>query len=185
MKKPRLLLLKIHQENMFHLTFPDISHKSRYLDMIEEWKNFEPTPTSPGALFHGDTYEEFLKNRKQDTTSNRLWVPATLYFFMDDEDILWEIQIRHSIDHPRLSLEWWCGGHIGYGLRPIARGRGLATEMLRFGLIEAKKLGIEKILISAHEDNPASWKTIERLDGEYLTMIDDEGKNLKVYWITL
>lgn len=169
---------------MLYLTFPNISHQSRYLEMIEEWKNFE-TPTSPWALFHGDNFEEFLENRKQDLISNRLWVPSTLFFFMDDEKILGAIQIRHTIDHPNLSLEWWCGGHIGYGLRPSARGQWLAREMLRLWLIEAQKLGIEKILISAHEDNPASWKTIERVGGEYVRTIDDEGKNLKVYWINL
>lgn len=57
--------------------------------------------------------------------------------------------------------------------------------MLRLGLIEAKKLGIERILISAHADNPASWKTIKRCGGIFLKSIDDEGKKLKVYWIHL
>ncbi len=57
--------------------------------------------------------------------------------------------------------------------------------MLRLGLIEANKLGIEKVLISAHEDNIASWKTIESCGGEYIKTIPNEGKNLKVYWITL
>jgi predicted acetyltransferase len=33
--------------------------------------------------------------------------------------------------------------------------------MLSLGLIEAKKLGIDTVMISAHEDNPTSWRTIE------------------------
>lgn len=170
---------------MLHLTFPDISHQSRYLDMIEEWRNFETTPTSPRRLFAGENYEEFLSIVKQDMGDSLRWVNSTLFFFMDDEKILGAIQIRHTIDHPNLSLEWWCGGHIGYGLRPSARGQWLAREMLRLWLTEAQKLGIERVLISAHEDNPASWKTIESSGGEYIKTIDDEGKNLKVYWIKL
>ncbi len=170
---------------MLYLTFPDISHQSRYLDMIEEWKAFEATPTSPRKLFAGENYDEFLQIIKKDLTENQKWINGTLFFFMHDEKILGAIHIRHTIDHPNLSLEWWCGGHIGYGLRPSARGQWLAREMLRLWLIEAQKLGIEKILISAHEDNPASWKTIERVGGEYVRTIDDEGKNLKVYWINL
>jgi predicted acetyltransferase len=33
--------------------------------------------------------------------------------------------------------------------------------MLSLGLEEARKMDIEKVLISAHADNIASWKTIE------------------------
>lgn len=57
--------------------------------------------------------------------------------------------------------------------------------MLALGLIQARKLGIQKVLISAHEDNIASWKTIESCGGEYIKTIPDEEKNLKVYEITL
>ncbi len=55
--------------------------------------------------------------------------------------------------------------------------------MLRLGLIEAQKTGINKILISALEERIASWKTIESSGGKYVKTIDEDGKNLKVYWI--
>lgn len=35
---------------MLKLEFPNESHKNQYLEMIEEWKNYEK-PTSPGKLF--------------------------------------------------------------------------------------------------------------------------------------
>ena len=169
--------------SMLHLSFPNISHKSEYLAMISEWQAFEVTPTSPRKLFSWETYEDFLEIVKKDITDNPHGVNSTLFFFMDDDTILWAIQIRHSIDHPNLSLEGWCGGNIWYGLRPSARGKGLSKKMLQLGLIEAWKLGIQKVLISAHEDNIASWKTIESCGGEYIKTIPDEGKSLKVYWI--
>lgn len=169
---------------MLHLSFPNISHKFAYLDMIEEWKNFE-TPTTPSILFRWETFEEFLSIVERNRVSNTLWVPATCYFFMDDETILWAIQIRHSTDHPALSLEGWCGGNIGYWLRPSARGQWLSSKMLRLGLIEARNLGIQKVLISALEERVASWKTIERCGGEYIKTIDEDGKGLKVYWIKI
>jgi predicted acetyltransferase len=168
---------------MFHLTFPTISHKSRYLEMIEEWRNFESIPTSPRALFHGETFEEFLDIATKYKTANPNGINSTLFFFMEDAEILWALQLRHHINHPNCSLEWKCGGHIGYGLRPSARGKWLAKVMLSLGLEEARKMDIEKVLISAHADNIASWKTIEWLDGEFIKEIDDDGKRLKVYWI--
>jgi predicted acetyltransferase len=153
--------------------------------MIEEWKKFETTPTSPTVLFRGNDYDDFLKIIEQNVISNQLGVPATLFFFMEDENILWAIQVRHHIDHPRLSLEWEGHGHIGYWLRPSARGKWLASEMLRLWLIEAKKLGIETVVISADEDNPASWRTIEKCGWKLIDMKVNDGKNQKIYTIEL
>ncbi len=107
---------------MYYLSFPTIFHKSRYLDMIKEWRNFETIPTSPRALFRGESYEEFLEIIENNRISNQLGVPATLFFFMDNEEILGALQLRHHIDHPNLALDGGCGGHIGYGLRPSTRG---------------------------------------------------------------
>jgi hypothetical protein len=87
---------------MFHLSFPNISHKSEYLAMIEEWKSFETTLTSPSILFRWETFEEFLSIVERNRVANTLWVPATCYFFMDDDGILWAIQIR-----PPESITWW------------------------------------------------------------------------------
>lgn len=168
---------------MLHLSFPNISHKSAYLEMIEEWKNFEKTPTSPSRLFVGKSYEDFLDIITLDLTNNPNKVNSSLFFFMDDEMILWAIQIRHSIDHPKLSREGWAGGHIGYGLRPSARGKWLARETLGLGLVEARKLWIKKVLISADEDNPASWKTIERCGGIYDGNSIENWKLQKIYYI--
>ena len=55
---------------MLRLEFLNTSHKEEYLAMIEEWKNHE-APTSPGALFRGETFEEFLQIAQEDMVSNR------------------------------------------------------------------------------------------------------------------
>ncbi len=177
-------IINLHK-SLLHLTFPHISHKSRYLDMIEEWKSYPDPRRNPGRLFVWENYEDFLEIIKKDLTNNERGINGILFFFMDNEDILGAIQVRHSIDHPNCSLEWWCGGHIGYGLRPSERGKWLAKAMLLLWLTEAKKLGIEKVLISAHTDNPASWKVIELCGGEFIKEIDDKGKKLKVYEIRI
>ncbi len=50
---------------MLRLEFPDTSHKTEYLSMIEDWISHE-VPSSPGALFRGETFEEFLQLTKDD-----------------------------------------------------------------------------------------------------------------------
>jgi predicted acetyltransferase len=47
--------------------------------------------------------------------------------------------------------------------------------MLSLGLEEAQKLGIREVIISAFEDNPASWKTIEKCGGVFLKVIKKDG----------
>ncbi len=81
-----------------------------------------------------------------------------------------------------MSLE---AGHIGYDIAPSFRGRGYGKQMLKLALPEIKKLGIEKALITADEDNYASRKVIEANGGQLENII--QGKvlpnPLARYWV--
>jgi len=57
--------------------------------------------------------------------------------------------------------------------------------MLRLGLPEAKKIGLEKVLITCYDDNIASAKVIENNGGVFERFTEKEGKKLRRYWITL
>ena len=46
-------------------------------------------------------------------------------------------------------------GHIGYSIRPSARGKGLAKEQLRQGLQVAKSKNIKRVLVTCDGDNEA------------------------------
>lgn len=167
---------------MPQLEFPNLSHKQSYLEMISEWASFETVPTSPGRLFVGENFEDFLSIIQKDITENPNGVNSHLFFLLENERILWAIQIRHHIDHPHL-IE--TGGHIGYGIRPSERGKWYATEMLRLALLEAKKLWIERVLITCYDDNIASAKVIENNGGVFERYAEKEGKKLRRYWIIL
>lgn len=104
---------------MLRLEFPNLSHKQSYLEMISEWRNFE-VPTSPGRLFAGENFENFLSIVEGDITNNPNGVNSHLFFLVEEGRILGAIQIRHHIDHPNLRE---VGGHIGYGIRPSERGK--------------------------------------------------------------
>ena len=87
--------------------------------MIAEWEKYEMIPTDPDCLFSGDSYEEFLQityDNQNNPPSER--VPATLYFIVDEGQIIGGIDLRHHIDHEFLQE---IGGHIGYGIRPSER----------------------------------------------------------------
>lgn len=77
------------------------------------------------------------------------------------------------------------GGHIGYAVRPSARNRGLATQILKQGTEIAKRSGIERILCVCDEDNYASEKVILRNGGVFENKLYDPDEKVwvKRFWI--
>lgn len=76
-------------------------------------------------------------------------------------------------------------GHIGYGVRPSARGRGLATWALGRILEEARALGMDRVLIVCAADNIASARTIERHHGVLERIEDTDLGPVRRYRITI
>ena len=79
------------------------------------------------------------------------------------------------------------GGHVGYAVSPSKRNRGLATEILRQGIAEAKSMGFDKLLLVCDEDNYASEKVIIKNGGVFENKLFDDEENVfvKRYWINL
>ena len=178
---------------MLRLEIPNTSHEKEYNEMIKEWGDFEDIKDiSPWALFRWDNFQEFLENVEKDKIGKWEWVPATLFFLMSESNIFGAIQIRHHIDHPNLRDMWW---HIGYGIRPSARKQWYGKTQLSLWLEQAKKLWLSKVMISCLEDNEASAKIIKANWGVFKKTkiieepskhrLDNKGKKLSIYWITL
>jgi predicted acetyltransferase len=111
-----------------------------------------------------------------DTPRSADRVPQTTLWWIDGEEYLGRLSIRHRLT-PALRRE---GGHIGYDVRPSARRRGHATAMLRAALPLAAALGIERALLTCDADNVASRRVIEANGGRRTRSYDD-GK-LR-YWV--
>jgi len=103
---------------------------------------------------------------------------ATFRWITEDGQILGGIALRHKDDDDI--------GHIGYGVRPSARRRGLATWALGEMLTEARAaLALERVLIACQADNVASARTIERNDGVLEGVRDTTHGPVRRYWIVL
>ncbi len=110
-------------------------------------------------------------------------VPQTHFWLLDSERFLGGSRLRHHLTE-LLEQE---GGHIGYDIRPSSRGRGYGTEILRMTLVEARTIGLERVLVTCDSDNVASARVIEKNDGR----LEDQrpsahsGKLVSRYWIDL
>ena len=97
-------------------------------------------------------------------------------WIVEDGHVLGGIVLRHRLDDE--------AGHIGYGIRPSARRRGLASWALGEMLIEARAaLGADRVLVQCLADNAASARTIERCGGVLEGIRDTAHGPMRRYWI--
>lgn len=90
------------------------------------------------------------------------------------------IALRHGLNDYVLEC-----GHIGYGIRPSSRRRGLATWALGRMLDEARALDLDRVLIVCEADNLGSAKTIEHHGGVLEGVRDTEHGPVRRYWIEI
>lgn len=106
-----------------------------------------------------------------------------LYIRKSDDRLVGMIQVRHYLTEYLAKY----AGHIGFSVRPSEQRKGYGTSMLRTALGYCPKIGLDKILISCDENNPASEKTILNSGGVYESTVYEEEKDLgiKRFRITL
>jgi predicted acetyltransferase len=131
------------------------------------------------SLERAATFNKYLEalrdDERQDTPRPRGWVPGTTFWYVDGEEFLGTLQIRHYLTRHLRRV----GGHIGYEVRPSARRQGHATRMLELSLPHAKRLGIDPALVTCDATNIASRKVIEANGGRPDTPIPPKLR----YWI--
>ena len=118
---------------------------------------------------------EVVADAEEDRPRIARYVPCTTLWWVDGEDYLGRLAIRHRLNDFLLEV----GGHIGYDVRPSARRRGHATAMLRAALPWAKDLGIDPALVTCDEDNAGSIRVIEAAGGQ----LEDVRGTKRRYWL--
>ncbi|MFW6214191.1 MAG: GNAT family N-acetyltransferase [Spirochaetota bacterium] len=104
--------------------------EAQYEDYIGEWEQSTERAIPAATQRKGHSFAELRSAWTEEESSamyERRRVPATLHFFVDDtRRIVGAFHHRHELTES-LALS---GGHIGYGVRPSERGRGIASIML-------------------------------------------------------
>ncbi|MFY1584904.1 GNAT family N-acetyltransferase [Micromonospora sp. WMMD734] len=105
---------------------------------------------------------------------------CTYRWIIERGQVLGGIALRPDCDE---QAPW--AGHLGYGIRPSARRRGLASWAVRRMMEEARLLGRERLLVVCATDNVASARTIERCGGLFEGVGDTRFGPTRRYWIML
>lgn len=162
---------------------PSPALKQAFLSFTEDWARNGEEITPYGFRLLGRSYEEWLSDAaRMETEAPAGFVPAHCFCLTGGTGtMLGAIQIRHRLNDALLRT----GGHIGYGVRPSERRKGYAEAMLALALPRAKRLGIERVLITCAKENAASARTILHCGGVLENEIPEEGRVTQRYWIDL
>ncbi|MDJ0906840.1 MAG: GNAT family N-acetyltransferase [Woeseiaceae bacterium] len=142
---------------MLSLIKPTVEYEQSYRSYIQELGDSERYPFT--LDFEYDDFPALVTQLKNCSLGIGLpdgWVPHTTFWLVEHEEIVGVSSLRHHMTDRLKRL----GGHIGFGVRPSAQGRGIGKELLRQTLIEARRLGIPEVLMICLKDNVASSRVI-------------------------
>lgn len=127
-------------------------------------------------------FDNYLKNLEVRDADEGL-VPDSTFFCLDEEQdrFVGAVNIRHYLNEGLLRN----GGHIGDGVRPSQRRRGIATAMIALALEECRALGIGRVLMVCDKNNIGSAKSIQKNGGVLENEIVVDGVTEQRYWIDL
>ena len=170
---------------MLQLVKTSIEHEAQVVAFLKEWREREEriVPNAvDGDATDFETYVRDIRARELTENIEPGWVASTTYWLTDGEELLGAANIRHELNEHLIHF----GGHIGYGVKPSARGRGLATKQLELALAKAKEIGIERALITCDETNVASRQVILNNGGVPDTShVEEDGTVVLRFWIDL
>lgn len=141
-----------------------------------EWADHRASGGDAGWLEPAaEDFETFVARRRG--VQRRWGVPCTTFWYVSDEHYLGTLLVRHRLT-PELAE---VGGHVGYHVVPAWRRQGHATRMLAAGLVECRRLGLERVLLTCAAGNEPSHRVILANGGVH----DGRARGEDRYWIDL
>lgn len=160
----------------------DETYKKHLNDMMDEWYDSGEVIV-PNAIRRFD-YHDFHNyiNHMDNKAEENGFVPYTTYFCLDEDRNIFvgAVNIRHYLNDSLLLN----GGHIGDGVRPSERRKGIATKMIGLALKECKKIGLDKVLMVCDKKNVGSAKSIVKNGGILENEITVDGI-VQRFWIKI
>ena len=153
------------------------------IEMLDEWYA-AGEKIIPYAIRYHDyhDFQYYMDNLELKEARDGL-VPDSTFFCLDEERDIFvgAVNIRHYLNDALLQT----GGHVGDGVRPSERRKGVATQMIAMALEECRKLGIDRVLMICDKENIGSAKSIQKNGGILENEVEVNGVVEQRYWIDL
>jgi predicted acetyltransferase len=144
------------------LISPNPEYEASYRDYIQELGDEERYPFA--LDFDHSDFAALLDRLANFEAGRNLpagYVSSSTYWLVESGEIIGVSNLRHTLNEEIRH----CGGHIGLGIRPAQRGRGLGAELMALTIQQAWKRGIEEVHIHCYKSNGASASIIESNGG--------------------
>ena len=176
----------------FFFEIPSLERKNEIIEYLDEFVKYGSDINGSGSLdkiYDGYTFEEALdrclkmEDEEYAKSVGRCQGRTFLLIRENDNKIVGTINVRWNLNEAMLRF----GGHIGYGIRPTERRKGYNKINLYLGMLEAKKVGLEKVMLDCDVNNLGSDKTLKALGGKLeRTEVDpSDGILTNVYWFNV
>ena len=128
-----------------------------YKDVYDLYKDIPKEEVGSTNHFYNLSRGDYLTNCKEYLKD----IDTKRYILFDNDNAVGELGIRITIN------DYWInkGSQIYYKIRLSQRNKGYGNLILKFGLMEARKLGFKKIRINCNDNNIASKKVIQNNGG--------------------
>lgn len=162
---------------MLEFIQPDVARHTAWLASHREW----------GPGMHEDGFGLSAHDDVESAEGFSAWVhriealtDAQMWWIAEGDAVLGGVALRTATTGDVLRL-----GHVGYGVRPSARGRGVATWALGELLTHARAAGLARLLLVCLDENVGSITVIERHAAVLEAVVDDDHARVRRYWIDL
>jgi len=163
------------------LILPTVEYQDSYISYIKELGNEERYP------FPLDfEYEDFAGLiKKLDGYANgssvpEHMVPSSTFWLIQNNEIVGVTNLRHYLNK---EIEF-CGGHVGLGIRPSFRGKGIGSFLMAESIKNLNSLGVKNVHIHCYKDNSASSAMIIANGGKLMSEFSEQNKVIQRYVVS-
>lgn len=158
-------------------------YRLQLTEMMDEWTAVEDEiiPSSIRKIDYHD-FDRYLAHLQVQNAHDG-HIPASTYFCLDTDSnhFVGAVNIRHYLNDSLMRT----AGHIGNGVRPSMRGKGIGTKMLHLALEKCRELHISRVLMVCKTGNSASAAIIRKNGGVFENQYADTNGSVERYWIAL
>jgi predicted acetyltransferase len=155
------------------LTEPDLRYAGPFKRLVEDYRRAGDAERVAKYVAGESDFAAYVRSLQLAARGVALpkgQVSYHTYWLVDDEDIIGVVRVR-----PQLTPEAERNdGHIGYDVAPSQRGKGYGAALLRLALVEARGLGLGRIVVTSLTANIPSRRIIERCGGRLIDVVTDD-----------